>query len=337
MKYWLKDKLYKLSSVRKNTAETYFDVLDGWRGLSILFVLATHLLPLGAKTWRLNETTGLIGMALFFTLSGFLIANFLIHRPNVWHFLIRRLFRIIPLSWLYLLVALPFLNIDLNQYLAHFLFYGNWPPMSFSEGTSHFWSLCVEMQFYGVVAILFFLLREKGLYLIIPLCLAVTANRINSHVYISIATYYRMDEILVGVIMALIYNKKLGAHIPKFFAWINPYSVMIFFIISCHPDSGFMNYFRPYLAATLVASTLYNPPQHLANILNLKILVYLATVSYALYVIHPVLIHTWLGEGDLLIKYAKRPLLFAVLFLLAHLSTVYYEKYWITLAKKLTK
>ncbi|UUZ49860.1 hypothetical protein LP420_06870 [Massilia sp. B-10] len=28
--------------------------LNGWRGLSIVMVLAAHLLPLGPKTWQLN-------------------------------------------------------------------------------------------------------------------------------------------------------------------------------------------------------------------------------------------------------------------------------------------
>ena len=332
-----------LISVRKTTADGYFDVLDGWRGLSILFVLATHLLPLGPKFLRLNETAGPVGMSLFFTLSGFLIANFLIHRPNVYDFIIRRFFRIIPLAWLYLAIALPFLGVSQESYLPHFLFYGNWPlyegatHLSFVAGSSHFWSLCVEMQFYVGVALLVLLLKDRALYLIPFICLFVTLYRINDSVYIAINTYYRIDEILVGVVVALAYNNKIGDWLPHFFSWVNPFIVFMLLIISCHPDSGFMNYFRPYFAAILIASTLYNPAPSLKHFLNLRILVYLASVSYALYVIHPLLTHTWLGSGDTIEKYAKRPLLFLVLFFLAHLSTFYYEKYWISLAKRLTK
>jgi len=161
--------------------------------------------------------------------------------------------------------------------------------------------------------------------------------RVNDGVLISINTYYRIDEILVGIIVALAYNNKVGGFLPRFFEWVNPYYVFVILILSCHPDSGFMNYFRPYLAATVVASTLYSPSPSLAKFLNLKILVYLASVSYALYVIHPLLAHTWLGSGEAIEKYVKRPLLFAVLFLLAHISTFYYEKYWVSLAKKPTK
>jgi len=332
----LKQLFYKLVSVRETTTENYFHVLDGWRGLSILFVLATHLLPLGPKALRLNETFGPIGMALFFTLSGFLITNFLLHRPNLFDFIVRRFFRIIPLAWLYLLIALPILGVNLDDYLAHYAFYGNWPPMNFVEGSSHFWSLCVEMQFYVGIALLFFILKERAFYLTIVLCILVTLYRVNSEVLIAINTYFRIDEILAGVIVAMAYNNKLGEWMPRLFKWINPYYIMLLLLISCHPDSGFMNYFRPYFAATLVASTLYSPPLKLADFLNMNILVYLASISYALYVIHPLLAHTWLGSGDIFVKYSKRPLLFLVLFALAHLSTFYYENYWISLAKKLT-
>jgi peptidoglycan/LPS O-acetylase OafA/YrhL len=115
---------------------------------------------------------------------------------------------------------------------------------------------------------------------------------VNDGVYIAINTYYRIDEILVGVVVALAYNNKIGELLPRFFSWVNPYYVILILFVSCHPDSGFMNYFRPYLAATTVAATLYNPPPSLAKFLNLRVLVYLASVSYALYVIHPLLVHT---------------------------------------------
>ena len=40
-------------------------VLDGWRALSILAVLAGHLLPLNALIPHSNEAAGLFGMAVF--------------------------------------------------------------------------------------------------------------------------------------------------------------------------------------------------------------------------------------------------------------------------------
>jgi peptidoglycan/LPS O-acetylase OafA/YrhL len=64
-----------------------------------------------------------------------------------------------------------------------------------------------------------------------------------------------------------------------------------------------------------------------------RLLVYVATISYALYVVHPLLADTWLGSGEGIVKYAKRPLLFAAVFLSAHISTFHYEKRWIAFGK----
>jgi len=83
---------------------------------------------------------------------------------------------------------------------------------------------------------------------------------------------------------------------------------------------------RPYAAATLVGASLTGAPAYLQRILESRPMAYVAEVSYALYVIHGVLSHTWLGSGDRIEKYLKRPLLFGATFAIAHLSTFYYEQ-----------
>ena len=96
----------------KSRSEHNLPVLDGLRAISILLVLACHLLPLGPKTLRLNETAGAMGMSLFFALSGFLIASGLIKNPSVHEFLARRLARILPLAYVY--TAIVFLGFHLR-------------------------------------------------------------------------------------------------------------------------------------------------------------------------------------------------------------------------------
>ena len=127
-------------------------VLDGWRGISILLVLACHLLPLGPKSWQLNDTAGPMGMALFFTLSGFLITRFLVEHSSITDFLIRRFFRIVPLAWLAMLVVLLMDGAPWSSVLPNFLFYANLPPQHLTDVGSHLWSLGVEVQFYVGVA-----------------------------------------------------------------------------------------------------------------------------------------------------------------------------------------
>ena len=311
-------------------------VLDGWRGISILLVLGTHLLPLSPKSWRFNEMAGPMGMALFFTLSGFLITRFLLHHDSVVDFLIRRIFRIVPLTWLALLVALPLSGAPSSTYLPNFLFYANLPPYHLAEVADHFWSLCVEAQFYATVAIIVAVLGKRGLYLLIAICLGVTAYRVVSGVEIAIVTWYRVDEILAGAILALVYSGKLGQGAVTAVSRSNFYVLVVLFAVSCHPASGFANYLRPYLAAALVGTTLYSPPERIGAVLRSGALRYIAAISFALYVFHGLLIHTWLGEGDKLTRYLKRPLLFAATFALAHLSTFQFEQRWIEFGKRLS-
>lgn len=309
--------------------------LDGWRGISISLVLCGHLFPMGPSSWRMNESVAASGMVIFFILSGFLITNMLFRNQNVGHFLIRRFCRIVPLAWLVMLVSFLAWKAPLSVYLPNFIFFANIPPMVLTEYTSHFWSLCVEVQFYALVAILVLALRKRGLYFLPLLCIAVTMFRVCMDVKIAINTYYRLDEILAGSILALIYNNDL----PRIKACISKLSPLYLFpllLLSAHPFGGYVDFARPYIAFLLIGSTLFSDKVNWSiRILDSKILVYLATVSYALYVFHGVLRFTWLGSGDTLEKYLKRPLLLLATFGLAHLSTFYYEKHFIRFGKML--
>ena len=97
--------------------------LDGWRGISILLVLAGHLLPIGPKRFELNAAVAAAGMAIFFTLSGFLITRFLLQRPAVLDFLSRRIFRIVPLACSVMVVSLLISEASAEKYPPHLLYY----------------------------------------------------------------------------------------------------------------------------------------------------------------------------------------------------------------------
>jgi peptidoglycan/LPS O-acetylase OafA/YrhL len=312
----------------------HLKVLDGWRGLSILAVLAAHLLPLGPKHWELNASSGLLGMAIFFCLSGFLITSFLLRRPDVPDFLIRRTCRILPLAWVALPIGLWFGHAPAASYLPNFLFYANLPPQQLIQGTEHFWSLCVEMQFYAGIALLVALLGRRALKLLPVVCLAITALRIFDGKYDSVETYHRVDEILSGATLALLYSGEFGQRARDVLLRINPWVCAAFLLLSTRED--FFGYGRPYFAAALVGSSLVRPTFPFAALLRSRILAYIAEISYALYVIHPILTNTWLGNGPVLTKYLKRPLLVFAIFALAHISTFYYEHRWVDFGKRLS-
>lgn len=321
-----------------------FPVLDGWRGISILIVLAAHLLPLGPGSWSLNHTAGLLGMSLFFTLSGFLITLSLIYRPWVRPFLIRRICRILPLAWLFLMVALPLGGAELGDYGSHFLFFANSPGVELTTWTEHFWSLCLEMQFYVLIAFLFGWLGRASLGLLPVMAVAVTGARIAHGVTDSILTVYRLDEILAGACLALLvyaWGQRLGGLNTVLSRQALPWLMAGFaalLLLSCHRVGGSLQYCRPYMAAALVGTTVLASemeigPGRVERFLSQRWLGYVGRVSYAVYVLHPLATSGWLGAGEGWVKYAKRPLVFALTFAWAHLSTFYYEAHWMTWGK----
>jgi peptidoglycan/LPS O-acetylase OafA/YrhL len=315
----------------------HLKILDGWRGLSILSVLAAHLLPLGPKPLQLNYGAGIFGMVLFFILSGFLITSILLKEQSIPSFLIRRFFRIIPLAWLYFVVALTISGASVYAWIAHYLFYANFPPKELVPLTVHLWSLCAEIQFYVGIAVLVAALRVRGLLLLPILCLLFTALRAWHGVYASSITYYRIDEILAGCTLALIYHGRLGDWLRLLMKSVPQWPVLFLLVLSCLPQGQWLNYFRPYLAAILIGATLLNPGTELVTRLNNGFLIFLASISYSLYVIHPMLAESWLGNGEFFERYAKRPLLFVVLFALAYISTHYYEHRFIAYGRTLAR
>jgi peptidoglycan/LPS O-acetylase OafA/YrhL len=96
-------------------------------------------------------------------------------------------------------------------------------------------------------------------------------------------------------------------------------------------------YLRPYAIAAMVGATLYHAPTWLERAFTSRPAAYIAKLSYALYVFHIMLEHTWLGAGETLEKYLKRPLLFAATWAVSHISTYYYEERFIKLAKRVTR
>jgi peptidoglycan/LPS O-acetylase OafA/YrhL len=301
-------------------------ILDGWRAISILLVLGSHLLPLGPKALQLNFVAGAAGMALFFTLSGFLITQFLAAGMPIHDFLARRLARIVPLGWTAVLVLLLWHRSDVVSAARNFLFVANLPPATLLGGGEHLWSLCVEMQFYVSIALICLVFGRRGLYLVPLLALGVTCARIIAGERISIITWHRIDEILAGGIIALIYAGWLGDRALEMLKKLPVWPFVVALLVCSHPDAGPLQYLRPYASSFLVGASLSNCPARLERLLVSKLLAYIAEISYALYVVHGVLAASWLGTGDKLVRYLKKPLLFGVTFGLAHVSTRYFEQ-----------
>jgi peptidoglycan/LPS O-acetylase OafA/YrhL len=272
--------------------------LDGWRGIAILMVLFDHaqysLLHHFASPYT---QTGGHGVTIFFVLSGFLITSKLLESPiSLKRFYIRRLFRLMPAAWTYLVVLFLFgqLTSVHLEHLAGFsscvFFYRNFAGVSAGPLTGHFWSLSLEEQFYLVWP---FLLLLAG----VRRCLWVAAAGAigcavyrwffwarYDHIVINCQTQVRADALLVGCLLAmLLANPRVRAKAQRWSKfWALPaLAVLLFSIARYH---WIVPLFESVSIAGLIAATTLHPASYFARPLSFAPLAWLGTVSYSLYI-----------------------------------------------------
>jgi peptidoglycan/LPS O-acetylase OafA/YrhL len=303
-------------------------VLDGLRAISILLVLATHMLPIGPKILRLNETAGPMGMSLFFALSGFLIVSGLRHNPNLSEFMVKRLSKIVPVAYGYIFVVFTFIYFDPKDMLWTASFSVNYFTQYLNSYNAHFWSLCIEVQFYIALAVALVCAGPKGIWIVWPACFAITAIRISEGAYIALETHLRGDEILAGACLATLYHKSWNGRAK--YPTVLTIVAALFWFVSSSPYCGWCQYLRPYATVSFLAVVLCLGDTVFKTFLASRPMGYIATISYALYVIHPLTIHGWWNEGSIFDRYVlKRPISFAMTFGAAHISTFYWERPWL--------
>jgi len=170
----------KTTQKQTHVKSRYVPALDGLRAFAVLAVIAYHM-NLG---WAPG---GLMGVTVFFVISGYLINGLLVkeHESSgtirlgaFWMRRVRRLFPAILLSVLGTAALCTLFNHTLldkmrPDILPSLLFYNNWwqifRDISYFEAAgspsplTHFWSLSIEEQFYVVWPLLLLLTYRIGL------------------------------------------------------------------------------------------------------------------------------------------------------------------------------
>src|SRR6266542_6211843 len=149
-----------------------FKELDGLRGISVILVISLHIFKRSGyftKHETLHFITSLtyigwLGVDIFFTLSGFLITSILLKTKSennyFRNFYARRILRIFPLYYVFIIVMLAFLPTLAPYYNSNistaipflFLYAQNWMGILGLTGLPAImavtWSLAIEEQFY---------------------------------------------------------------------------------------------------------------------------------------------------------------------------------------------
>jgi peptidoglycan/LPS O-acetylase OafA/YrhL len=239
----------------------YIPELDGVRGIAILLVLLFHFGTSTRPGGILGQVLGLgwVGVDLFFVLSGFLITGILLNSKGLPHyfssFYIRRVLRIFPLYYfsvfVFFNVALPIAH-NFNG-LAHvvqpvqiwyWLYLVNW-YVGFGNPASpltHFWSLCIEEQFYMVWPLLIFVIGRKtflrvciALIVLSPVLRFVFGQNPPSPYFLYFITPFRMEPIALGAVIAILWRQDRISRLTNLamrWVWIPALAVVAYICVA---------------------------------------------------------------------------------------------------------
>ena len=202
--------------------------IDAWRGISILMVITGHLMDWrfrntfqltafhdlhSASIWnvmknfllRLAVPLPLLGVSIFFVISGYLITTILLREESRYQsvsitaFYARRAFRILPAFSLYLvfigiLTLFGILNVPSLSFLKAGAFLSDTSLPGGIWWLGHTWSLSVEEQFYLVWPLTFSLLSRgnRARWLAIGYVLFLSTS------YFPSLTWMWNDQLIIG-------------------------------------------------------------------------------------------------------------------------------------------
>jgi peptidoglycan/LPS O-acetylase OafA/YrhL len=238
---FMPDATHVQATVRRSPAHAANQDIEVLRGVAVGLTVITHLSG-GLINWtgRANHLLAPLnlwgGVDLFFCISGFVIASSLLRQPPAARFrdlaipfYIRRVFRIWPASFLWLLI--PFLGALFfntsgmfgiphsvrNEVVAASLQVAN-IYFELHHGGKEFvyWSLSLEEQFYFVFPLLLYFMRPTHLRVLLA---AVVVSQFFLHRPPEAVLWaFRTDAIALGVLIALAWQER---RLPTFpVAWL---------------------------------------------------------------------------------------------------------------------
>lgn len=296
----------------------YYPQLDGLRGVAILLVMLFHAkIPF--------FTGGYIGVDIFFVLSGFLISSSLIkefkmkNNINLKYFYIKRIRRLFPALFLFLVVYIIISYITLNSEEANknfidsiiALFYiTNWVQAFEIRSMGlikHTWSLSIEEQFYLIWPITIYILLKNTrinyiLGVIFLLSLLSWGHRALLVIFedFSLMRSYsgldtRFDALMVGCMLSILFNyfyENLKRIYNFFIQLMTIISILYLAYIVGRMSWLSVQMFTLHFYTTAICSAfiiysiLINDKSIICFIFKNNILVKIGKISYGLYLWH---------------------------------------------------
>lgn len=278
--------------------------LDGLRGVAVLLVIVAHSLSgvdpfneRGLAPW-LHSGGGLVGVQLFFVLSGFLITGILVNEHersgtvDLMRFYSRRVRRLLPALVVVCAATVVWVQVttpDLSRHafgsvLRALMYVGNLgehqPFHEYGPWLGHTWSLAVEEQFYLVWPVVLLVALRVGRRAVGAVATGVLVVTVLWRFTASPETAYgllRWDALAAGCLLALrpLEVRRLVVPAAVVVAWL-----------TVTYGSGIDQW--DYLLATGASVVLIAGAAHLP--MKGRVLRHLGTVSYGLYLWHSMLL-----------------------------------------------
>jgi peptidoglycan/LPS O-acetylase OafA/YrhL len=352
--------------------------LDGMRAIAILLVLFAHSLPtmplhLSKNAYNLLVTNGELGVTIFFVISGYLITKLLVlerektGRISLKDFYLRRIFRIFPVFYLYIIVIISlklfFIPTLFENYsivglaalylwnYAHVFNFRASPSDNAFSIFGHFWSLAIEEQFYLLWPIMLIKLNMGTLKKLVIGIILITP-------FIRVATYFFVPErrgnadmmileaggnsILIGCLGALI--EKTNFFKEKILRIISNNGLICFFAIFLFIISPFLwlylrrSYSMPIgneinsICIILLLFWCVNIQSKVSDFLNSKVLIQIGLLSYSIYIWQQLFMN-----GKTHFWFNKFPLNIFLALIVAVISYYLVEKPILRLKKRFTR
>jgi peptidoglycan/LPS O-acetylase OafA/YrhL len=265
--------------------------LDGWRGLAIASLLVGHFFPVPG----LN--LGTVGVALFFVLSGLLMARVLfIQKTDLGTFYRRRIARVFPSVLVYLVViATIFLvsgdRIAQMELLAAMTFTNNYfVTAKWTMPLGHIWSLSVEEHSYVMLSIAAFWCRSKGARGLgaIAFILALNLLAVAMYSFVPGASspgfQLRTEVASIGIFASgCVFLALIQTRMKLRSTWIAPLALVVG--VMCHWWSLpiWFQVVAGWGALALAVNAIYFAPQRFISLLEFSWLRKLGMYSFSLY------------------------------------------------------
>lgn len=280
--------------------------LDAFRGIAILLVMISHY------TWAYDfhfntldqhsfhfPFAGELGVKFFFIISGFVIFLSLKNLSNVKDFLINRFSRLYPTYWICLLITLlfilifpvPSINYTFYEILANFSMVQGYLKIKHIDQV--YWSLGIELVFYGLMALIFKLKLIKHINAISFLwLLLVLLSLINKSFFFKILTSALILRYAPLFIMGIMFYKLKNNSRDFFIHFIILFSYLL--TVYRMYDEGIVNPQYPLLNISFVFFTIvvilfYYFSYFSISFFQSGFLNFIGKISYPLYLLHNVI------------------------------------------------